>query len=367
MAHEVTMRDVVDRLKEIMYPGFDRDIVSFGLVKNVQASGGHVAFSLAFSTQDESMRRQITLTAKEAVERMPGVQDVQITGPPPGQSATAQGHAGGQPGQPGQHGQPGQPGQPGKIELPGVKTIVAVASGKGGVGKSTVSVNLSAALADAGVSVGLLDADIYGPSIPTMMGVKDQPGVVGQKILPMIAHDIKMMSFGFLIPEDQSVTWRGPMVHQAVQQLLRDVLWGELDCLVIDMPPGTGDAHLTLTQSVPLTGGLVVTTPQDVALIDARRGVAMFQQVNVPILGIIENMSYFNCPHCGDRTDIFTTGGGKRASEALGVPFVGELPIDPAVCLAGDQGTPIVRGEPDSRQTEAFRRVAETLRTSIGV
>ena len=245
MAHEVTMRDVVDRLKQIMYPGFDRDIVSFGLVKNVQASNGHVAFSLAFSTQDESTRRQITMTAKEAVERMPGVQDVQITGPPPGQSATAQGPAGGP------AGQQGQPGQPGKIELPGVKTIVAVASGKGGVGKSTVSVNLSVALADDGASVGLLDADIYGPSIPTMMGVKDQPGVVGQKILPMIAHDIKMMSFGFLIPEDQSVTWRGPMVHQAVQQLLRDVLWGELDCLVIDMPPGTGDAHLTLTQSVP--------------------------------------------------------------------------------------------------------------------
>ena len=358
MNHEVTMRDVVDRLKQIMYPGFDRDIVSFGLVKNVQASDGHVAFSLAFSTQDESTRRQITMTAKEAVERMPGVHDVQITGPPPGQSATAQGPAAGQ------H---GQAGQSGKIELPGVKTIVAVASGKGGVGKSTVSVNLSAALADAGASVGLLDADIYGPSIPTMMGVKDQPGVVGQKILPMIAHDIKMMSFGFLIPEDQSVTWRGPMVHQAVQQLLRDVLWGELDCLVIDMPPGTGDAHLTLTQSVPLTGGLVVTTPQDVALIDARRGVAMFQQVNVPILGIIENMSYFNCPHCGERTDIFTTGGGRRASEALGVPFVGELPLDPAVCLAGDQGTPIVRRDPDSQQTVAFRRVAETLRASIGV
>ena len=364
MAHEVTMRDVVDRLKQIMYPGFDRDIVSFGLVKNVQASGGHVAFSLAFSTQDEATRRQITLTAKEAVERIPGVQDVQITGPPPGQSATAHGPAGGPAGQ---HGQHGQAGQPGKIELPGVKTIVAVASGKGGVGKSTVSVNLSVALADAGASVGLLDADIYGPSIPTMMGVKDQPGVVGQKILPMIAHDIKMMSFGFLIPEDQSVTWRGPMVHQAVQQLLRDVLWGELDCLVIDMPPGTGDAHLTLTQSVPLTGGLVVTTPQDVALIDARRGVAMFKQVNVPILGIVENMSYFSCPHCGERTDIFTTGGGKRASEALGVPFVGALPIDPAVCLAGDLGTPIVRREPDSRQTEAFRRVADTLRTSIGV
>ena len=352
MAHEVTMRDVVDKLKQVMYPGFDRDIVSFGLVKNVQASDGHVAFSLAFSTQEESTRSQITLTARQAVERMPGVKDVQITGPPPGQSATSQEQSSG---------------QPGKIELPGVKTIVAVASGKGGVGKSTVSVNLSVAMADTGSSVGLLDADIYGPSIPTMMGIKDQPGVVGQKILPMIAHDIKMMSFGFLIPEDQSVTWRGPMVHQAVQQLLRDVLWGELDYLIIDMPPGTGDAHLTLTQSVPLTGGLVVTTPQDVALIDARRGVAMFQQVNVPILGIVENMSYFNCPSCGERTDIFTTGGGKRASEDLGVPFLGEIPIDPAVCLAGDQGTPIVRKEPDSQQTEAFHQVAQTLRESIGV
>jgi ATP-binding protein involved in chromosome partitioning len=348
MAEVVSAQDVVDVLKQVKYPGFDRDIVSFGLVKNIQSADGNVAFSLAFSTQDESTRRQITLAAREAVEQLPGVNDIQIMGPPPGQAAGAQAPAAGQ--------------QGGKIELPGVKSIVAVASGKGGVGKSTVAVNLAVALADAGAQVGLLDADIYGPSIPIMMGVKDQPGVVGDKILPMISHDIKMMSFGFLIPEDQSVTWRGPMVHQAVQQLLRDVLWGELDYLLIDMPPGTGDVHLTLTQSVPLSGGVIVTTPQDVALIDARRGVAMFQQVNVPILGVIENMSYFICPHCDERTEIFTTGGGKRAAESLGVPFLGEIPIDPAVCLAGDQGTPIVRKEPDSPQTQAFRNVADMLK-----
>ena len=350
MADIVSAQDVVDVLKQVKYPGFDRDIVSFGLVKDIQAADGNVVFNLAFSTQDESTRRQITLAAREAVEQLPGVNDIQIMGPPPGQPAGAQGPMAGQAG-------PGS-----KIELPGVKSIVAVASGKGGVGKSTVSVNLAVALADTGAQVGLLDADIYGPSIPTMMGVKDQPGVIGQKILPMISHDIKMMSIGFLIPEDQSVTWRGPMVHQAVQQLLRDVLWGELDYLLIDMPPGTGDAHLTLTQSVALSGGVVVTTPQDVALIDARRGVAMFQQVNVPILGIIENMSYFICPHCAERTEIFTTGGGKRASEDLGVPFLGEIPIDPAVCLAGDQGTPIVRKEPDSPQTQAFRTIADGLK-----
>jgi ATP-binding protein involved in chromosome partitioning len=342
----------MDVLKQIKYPGFDRDIVAFGLVKNLQVAEGHVAFALAFSTQDESTRRQITLAAREAVERLPGVQEVQILGPAPGQAAGGRGP---------------MAGHAGKIELPGVRHIVAVASGKGGVGKSTVSVNLAVALADAGARIGLLDADIYGPSIPTMMGVKDQPGIVGQKLLPLVSHDIKMMSFGFLIPEDQSVTWRGPMVHQAVQQLLRDVLWGELDCLVIDMPPGTGDAHLTLTQSVPLSGGVVVTTPQDVALIDARRGVAMFRQVNVPILGIVENMSYFVCPRCHERTDIFTTGGGRRASQALGVPFLGQIPIDPEVCLAGDQGIPIVRKDPESPQTGAFRAVAEELRKVLGM
>lgn len=351
MSDEITPQDVVDALKQVLYPGFDRDIVSFGLVKNVQAANGAVAFALAFSSQDETTRRQITTAAREIVERLPGVRDVQIMGPAPGQAAGSRGP---------------MAGVGGKIELPGVKHIVAVASGKGGVGKSTVSVNLAVALADAGARVGLLDADIYGPSIPMMMGVKDQPGIVGQKLLPLISHDVKMMSFGFLIAEEQSVTWRGPMVHQAIQQLLRDVLWGELDYLMIDMPPGTGDAHLTLTQSVALSGGVVVTTPQDVALIDAKRGVTMFRQVNVPILGIVENMSYFVCPHCNGRTDIFTTGGGQRASEALEVPFLGHIPIDPAVCLAGDHGVPIVRQAPDSPQTQAFRRVSEALQAALG-
>ncbi|MBT5875628.1 MAG: Mrp/NBP35 family ATP-binding protein [Candidatus Latescibacteria bacterium] len=346
----ISEQDVMDVLKQVKYPGFDRDIVSFGLVKNVDVEGSTVSFVLGFSTQDEPTRQSITVAAREAVSRLPDVEDVQILGPPPGAASGAQ--------------QPMGAAQ-GKIELPGVKSIVAVASGKGGVGKSTTSVNLAVALAESGASVGLLDADIYGPSIPTMMGSKDQPGVIGQQLIPLISHDIKMMSFGFLIPEDQSVTWRGPMVHQAVQQLLRDVMWGELDCLIIDMPPGTGDAHLTLTQSVALTGGVVVTTPQDVALIDARRGVAMFQQVNVPILGMVENMSHFICPHCNERTDIFTTGGGKRAAEALGVPFLGEIPIDPSICLAGDKGIPIVKQEPDSPQTQAFRMLAEKLKDSL--
>ena len=340
----------MDVLKQVKYPGFDRDIVSFGLVKNVQVENGEVSFALGFSTQDEQMREAITVAAREAVQRLPDISDIRIMGPPPSGVSGAQQPTGG-----------GE----GKITLPGVKSIVAVASGKGGVGKSTTAVNLAVALAERGDSVGLLDADIYGPSIPTMMGSKDQPGVIGQQLVPLISHGIKMMSFGFLIPEDQSVTWRGPMVHQAVQQLLRDVMWGELDCLVIDMPPGTGDAHLTLTQSVPLTGGVVVTTPQDVALIDARRGVAMFQQVNVPILGIVENMSHFICPHCHERTDIFTTGGGKRAAEALGVPFLGEIPIDASICLAGDQGIPIVKQSPESLQTQAFKSLAEALRKII--
>ncbi|MEE2708990.1 MAG: Mrp/NBP35 family ATP-binding protein [Gemmatimonadota bacterium] len=346
---DVSPQDVMDVLKQVKYPGFDRDIVSFGLVKDVRVENGEVSFILGFSTQDEQTREAITIAAREAVQRLPDI-SVRIMGPSPGAAAGGQ--------------QPMGSGD-GKISLPGVKSIVAVASGKGGVGKSTTAVNLAVALAETGDSVGLLDADIYGPSIPTMMGSKDQPGVIGKQLVPLISHDIKMMSFGFLIPEDQSVTWRGPMVHQAVQQLLRDVMWGDLDCLVIDMPPGTGDAHLTLTQSVPLTGGVVVTTPQDVALIDARRGVAMFQQVNVPILGIVENMSHFLCPHCHERTDIFTTGGGKRAAESLAVPFLGEIPIDPSICLAGDQGIPIVKQAPDSPQTQAFRTLAVALKKML--
>jgi len=245
--------------------------------------------------------------------------------------------------------------------IPGVKYVIAVSSGKGGVGKSTVSVNLAVAMAQTGAKVGLLDADIYGPNIPMMMGVSKPPDQIDGKIAPAESHGVKLISMGFFVPEDTAVVWRGPMVHTAIQQLFRDVLWGELDYLLIDLPPGTGDAQLTLTQLVPLTGAITVTTPQEVALHDVRKGMMMFQKVNVPLLGIIENMSYFLCGHCGERTEIFSHGGGERAAAKLGVPFLGRVPIDPAIRDGGDSGHPIVMADPASPQSAAFREIAQKI------
>ncbi|MBX3237068.1 MAG: Mrp/NBP35 family ATP-binding protein [Nitrospiraceae bacterium] len=242
--------------------------------------------------------------------------------------------------------------------IPGVKHVIAVSSGKGGVGKSTVSVNLAVALGLTGAKVGLLDADIYGPNIPMMMGVEKTPEQKDGKIAPAESHGVKLISMGFFVPEDTAVVWRGPMVHTAIQQLFRDVLWGELDYLVIDLPPGTGDAQLTLSQLVPLAGAVTVTTPQEVALHDVRKGMMMFQKVNVPLLGIVENMSFFVCGHCGERTEIFSHGGGERAAEKLGIPFLGRIPIDPAIRDGGDTGNPIVIANPDSPQAKAFREIA---------
>ena len=255
-----------------------------------------------------------------------------------------------------------QPQQQQNITLPNIKYKIAVASGKGGVGKSTVATNLAISLANAGGAVGLLDADAYGPSIPTMMGIQEQPKTSPErKILPLVRHDIKLMSIGFMVPEEQAMIWRGPMLHGAIRQLLGDVAWGELDYLIIDLPPGTGDVALSLTQALPLTGALIVTTPQDVALADVRRGVAMFERLGVPILGIIENMSYFLCPHCNEKTEIFRADGGKNTSERFGVAFLGQIPLDAEVCTAGDIGVPIVAGHPESPQSEAFGAVATEL------
>ena len=260
-----------------------------------------------------------------------------------------------------QMGMPHQ-GQPQNILIPNVKSKIAVASGKGGVGKSTVATNLAIALAQDGAQVGLMDADAYGPSIPTMMGAKEQPQTSPEKkLIPIVRHGIKLMSIGFLVPDEQALIWRGPMLHSAVRQFLGDVIWGELDYLIIDLPPGTGDVALSLTQSIPLTGGVIVTTPQDVALADVRRGTAMLDKLGVPILGVVENMSYFACPHCGERTDIFRRDGGAKTSEKLGTRFLGEIPLDAEVCTAGDLGVPIVASHPDSPQSQAFRSVAHQL------
>lgn len=252
------------------------------------------------------------------------------------------------------------------VMLPDVQYKIAVASGKGGVGKSTVATNLALALAQGAAKVGLMDADAYGPSIPTMMGINKQPEV-GQdrKLIPLASHDIKLMSIGFMVSEEQAMIWRGPMLHSAIRQFLSDVNWGLLDYLIIDLPPGTGDAALSLTQAIPLTGAVIVTTPQDVALADVRRGAAMFEKLNVPILGVVENMSYFICHHCDERTDIFRADGGKKISEKLAIPFLGAIPIDPEICTGGDLGVPIVASHPDSPQSEAFRNAANLLTAEL--
>lgn len=250
--------------------------------------------------------------------------------------------------------------------IPGVRHVIAVSSGKGGVGKSTVAANLAVALAQSGASVGLMDADIYGPNIPMMMGAPKPPEQQDGKIAPAESHGVKFISMGFFVPEETAVVWRGPMVHTAIQQFFRDVLWGELDYLLIDLPPGTGDAQLTLAQLVPICGAITVTTPQEVALHDVRKGLMMFQKVNVPLLGIVENMSHFVCPHCGERSEIFSYGGGERAAEKLGIPFLGRIPIDPAIRVGGDAGVPIVVANPDSPQAQAFREIAAKIAASVG-
>lgn len=249
--------------------------------------------------------------------------------------------------------------------IPTVKQTIAVSSGKGGVGKTTVAVNIAVALTQQGAKVGLMDADVYGPNVPMMMGVRKPPEQRDGKLLPAESHGVKLISMGFFVPEETPLTWRGPMIHTAIQQFLRDVEWGDLDYLVVDLPPGTGDAQLSLGQLIPLSGAVIVTTPQEVALHDSRKGLAMFQKINVPILGVIENMSYFVCGKCGERTEIFSFGGGERAAEKLGITFLGRIPIDPAIRVGGDVGMPLVVTQPGSPQAKAFHEIAAKIAEAL--
>src|SRR3989337_978658 len=318
---KITKEQVLDALKSVMDPDLKKDVVSLGFIKELQIEGGRVSFIMELTTPACPLKEQLKTAAEQAVRGIAGVSEVQVE-----VTSKVSTH---------------------RVQMEedivaGVKNIVAIASGKGGVGKSTVCVSLAVALARTGARVGLLDTDIYGPNIPIMMGVKEQPELKEQKLIPIIRYGVKLMSIGFLISEDTPLIWRGPMVMKAVEQLLTDVEWGELDYLLVDLPPGTGDVQLTLAQKVPLSGTVIVTTPQDVALLDVVRGIAMFNKLNVPVLGVIENMSFFLCPHCGERTDIFSHGGGEAAAKKLGVPFLGEVPIDLKIRAGGDAGRPIL-------------------------
>src|SRR5215470_5146364 len=339
---------VYDVLKTVKYPGYTRDIVSVGLVKSVQVQGQNVEVMVQMTTNQQEVATKIQQAATEAIRALPGIGTVQVEVRGKEQAPT-----GAQ--------TPQQP-TPNATPLPGVQNIIAVASGKGGVGKSTVATNVAVALSMAGLHTGLLDADIYGPSIPLMMGVHDKPQVSStNRIMPFLNHGVKMQSLGFFLGENAPVIWRGPMVMRAVQQLLQDTDWGELDVLVIDLPPGTGDVQLTLVQTVPLTGAILVTTPQDLALLDVKKGAEMFKQVGAPLLGIVENMSFFTCPDCGKETEIFRRGGGQKESERLGIPLIGRIPLEPEVCDAGDTGVPVAIGYPDSQAGAEFHKIAAAV------
>jgi len=340
---------VLEALKKVRFPGLSRDIVSFGFVRDVVVNDGNVSFTIHFQTENPAVGQQIVRDAEAAVRALEGVDDVRVNL----EIASRQQSAG----------LPQGGSMPGPSVLSGVRWKIAVASGKGGVGKSTVSTNLALSLRALGYSVGLLDADIYGPSQQMMLGIEGKPQVdeLDEKIVPMERYGISMMSLGLITDPDTPVIWRGPMVMKALDQFLTDVKWGELDFMIIDLPPGTGDAQLTLTQKAGLTGAVVVTTPQDVALIDARKGLAMFRKVNVPVLGIVENMSYYICRHCGEREEIFGHGGGRKTADMLGVPFLGEVPIDPKVVVGGDTGAPIVSTDPQSPAAQAFIELAKQV------
>lgn len=345
----LTEESIKEALKAVRYPGYSRDIVSFGLVKEIAAASGAVSVQIQLASGTPEAVQQIKAESERAVKSLPGVKSVIVDVKVAGGGA-------------GQAGASGQNPWAHQARVPGIDRLIAVASGKGGVGKSTVSVNLSCALQQLGARVGLLDCDIYGPSIPLMMGTRQRPTISAEeKLVPPTNHGVKLMSMGFLVDSDAPVIWRGPMIVKTIQQFFGSVAWGQLDFLIIDLPPGTGDAQLTLCQTVPLDGGVVVTTPQEASLGVVRKGIAMFEKVNVPILGIVENMSYFETPS-GDRIEIFGHGGGKAEAERQKIPFLGEVPIYTAIREGGDKGVPVVVEKPDHPATQAFIGIAEAMR-----
>ncbi len=360
---EPTREQVMAALAAVRHPNRDRDVVSLGMISGVVIKGSNVGFAIEVEPAEAAGLEPLRKACEAAVRDLAGVTSctavLTAERAPGGRGAAAPPPSLGRPAG-------GQAAQPQKSLVPGVRSIVAVASGKGGVGKSTTAVNLAMGLASIGERVGLLDADIYGPSIPRMVGVAGRPSTAdGKKLRPMESYGVKSMSMGYLVDEEAPMIWRGPMVQSAIQQLLGDVEWGELDVLVVDLPPGTGDAQLTMAQKVPLTGAVIVSTPQDIALLDARKAINMFRKVDVPILGIVENMSYFCCPNCGHRAEIFAHGGARACAEKFGVDFLAEIPLDLRIRETSDDGKPIVATEPRSHQAEAYRNLALSVRDKL--
>jgi ATP-binding protein involved in chromosome partitioning len=373
---EVDKEQVLNELRRVKGPELEGDIVALGIVSDIVIADGKVYFALSVDPARVEELEPMRLAAEKVVSDISGVKQVLVSLTA---HAGAGANGGGRPGSPVAGAVRGKPGpgaavpppmasQAARIEqsalqkpgVPGVNAIIAVASGKGGVGKSTTAANLALALQANGLKVGVLDADIYGPSMPRLLGISGRPEAVGGRVLkPLEGYGMKVMSMGFLVEEDTPMVWRGPMVMSALTQMLREVAWGDLDILVVDMPPGTGDAQLTMAQQVPLAGAVIVSTPQDLALIDARKGINMFRKVDVPILGIIENMSYFLCPHCGERSDIFGHGGARHEAEKLGVEFLGEVPLVMAIRETSDSGRPVVVSDPTSAHAMVYRDIAK--------
>jgi ATP-binding protein involved in chromosome partitioning len=338
---------VLDALRRVTDPDLHRDIVALGFIKDLQIDGGRVAFTIELTTPACPVKDAMREQAKTAVSAVTGVTDVEVTMTASVRAArnvmTAQ------------------------AAIPGVRNIVAVGAGKGGVGKTTLAVNLAVALSVRGSRVGMIDGDIYGPNVPIMLGLQGQLEAAGEKIVPVEKFGIKVVSMGFLTSDESPVIWRGPMLHSVIRQFFNDVLWGELDYLLIDMPPGTGDVALSLSQIVPVAGAIVVTTPQEVSLADSRRAVRMYQKLNIPLLGLIENMSYFVCPNCQHESEVFGRGGGERTAQAMNVPFLGRIPIYEPICRGGDSGQPLVIGEPESAAARALFSAAEQLAAQVSM
>ena len=340
----VSQEQVLAALRAVQDPDLHKDIVTLGFVKDVKVAGGEVDFTIELTTPACPVKDEMKAEAEGIVRRLPGVTAARAT-----MTADVKARGGF-----------------GRQAVPGIRNIIAVGAGKGGVGKSTTAVNLAVALQRKGARVGLMDADVYGPNTPQMLGIEGGPEVSEAKhMIPPEAFGIKVISMGMLVPADQPIIWRGPMLHGAVQQFMRDVEWGELDYLVVDLPPGTGDVSLSMAQSVPVAGAVVVTTPQGVSVSDVRKAVAMFRQLNIPVLGVVENMSFFVCGHCQERTEIFGHGGGVKMAEDMGIPMLGQIPIDTRVRAGGDEGRPIVNAAPESPAAKAFAEVAGRVAAEI--